>query len=126
MANECIPLFTPGATVTARATAAVTGKRFVGVTGATDVTNGTLIGVAHATAATKCFGVAGYDAASGARLSVETDGIVPVSCAAAITAGTEVEVGTAGKAAAKASGIAVGVAVSTTNAADTDLFVQLY
>jgi hypothetical protein len=52
--------------------------------------------------------------------------IVPVTCGAAVTAGAEVEVGTTGRAITLAAGKAVGKALSTTTAADTDLFVQLY
>lgn len=127
MANECIPLHEVGP-LSCVTTAAVTGKRFVGVSAAANPTTGVLTGVAHATAAAKAFGVASRDAASGARVSVETHpgSIVPVTCSAAITAGTEVEVAAGGKAAALASGKAAGLAVSTTSATDTDLFVKLY
>lgn len=127
MANESIPLqeFGPLTCVT---TAAVTGKRFVGLTGALNAATGVLPGVAHATAAAKSFGVAVRDAASGARVSVEhRPGVVlPVTCSAAITAGSEVEVATGGKAVTKSAGVAVGQALSTTGAADTDVFVKLY
>lgn len=127
MANESIPLFEVGP-ITAVTTAAVTGKRFVAVTAALNVANGTLVGVAHATAAAKSLGVAVRDAGSGARVQVEHRPglIIPVTCSAAITAGAEVEVATGGKAVTKTSGVAVAQAVSTTSAADTDVFVKLY
>lgn len=127
MANEAIPLHEVGP-VTCVTTAPVTGKRFVGVTGAANPSNGTLTGVAHATAAAKALGVAARDAASGARVSVELrpGTIIPVTCSAAITAGAEVEVATGGKAVTKSAGVAVGQALSTTSAADTDVFVKLY
>jgi len=127
MANECIPLFEFGP-VTCRTTAAVTGKRFVDISGAANATDGTLIGVAHATAAGNAFGVAARDTASGARVSVEhrPGAILPVTCSAAITAGAEVEVATGGKAAPRNAGVAVGRAITTTSAADTDVFVELY
>ncbi len=128
MANECLPLFDPGSALTATASAAVTGKRFVGVTGALNAATGVLPTVAHATAATRALGVAVRDTASGARLTVETrpGSVVPVTCAAAITAGAEVEVGSTGRATTLAAGKPVGQALSTTTAADTDVFVRLY
>lgn len=127
MANECIPLQEFGP-ITARATAAVTGKRFVDISGAANVATGVLPGVAHATAAGKSFGVSARDAASGTNLQVEhrPGSIVPVTCSAAITAGAEVEVATGGKAVTKTSGVARGLAITTTSAADTDVFVVLY
>ena len=127
MANECIPLHEVGP-LTCVTTAAVTGKRFVGVSGAANPTTGVLTGVAHATAAAKALGVAVRDTASGGRVAVELrpGTIVPVTCSAAITAGAEVEVATGGKAVTKSAGVAVGQALSTTGAADTDVFVKLY
>lgn len=135
MANECIPIYRPGADVTCLTTAAVTGKTFVNVSGPLVVgnpaagTDATLIRVATAAAGARAFGVAVYDAASGARVPVITQGgghVVPVTCGAAITAGAEVECNASGKAITLATGKALGKAVSTTTAADTDVFVQLY
>lgn len=127
MANECIPLQEFGP-VTCRTTAAVTGKRFVDISGAANVSTGVLPGVAHATAAGKSFGVAARDAASGTNVQVEhrPGAIVPITCSAAITAGAEVEVATGGKAVTKTSGVARGIAITTTGSADTDVFVVLY
>lgn len=127
MANECIPLYEFGP-VTCRTTAAVTGKRFVDISGAAVASTGVLPGVAHATAAAKVFGVSARDAASGTNVQVESvpGTVVPVTCSAAVTAGAEVEVATGGKAVTKSSGVPAGIAVSTTSAADTDLFVKLY
>ncbi|WP_280455650.1 DUF2190 family protein [Nocardia brasiliensis] len=123
MANECTPLFTPGKDVTALTTGAVTGKTFVGISAAPD-TYGQLK-VATATAATRAFGVAARDAASGARVLVKKGGILPVTAGGTIAVGAQVEVGSNGKAVTLASGIAVGTAVSagTNNA---DVFVDLY
>jgi hypothetical protein len=104
----------------------VTGKRFVDVTGALVVTTGTLTSVAHAAAGVRALGISSRDAASGANVGVELRGILPVTCGAAITAGSEVEVGTGGKAIPLASGKSVGKAVSTTTAADTDVFVRFH
>lgn len=133
MANECFPLF-ESSDVTAQTTAAVTGKRFVDISaditsgpGLSSTSEGSNLKVAHATAAAKAFGVAEYDAASGAKVGViGTPGrIVPVTSGAAITAGAQVEVGTAGKAITLASGIACGKAVTTASGADVDVYVKL-
>lgn len=127
MANECIPLHEVGP-VTAQATAAVTGKRFVSVSGAANPSTGALTGVTHTGAGLRALGVAARDAASGARLPVELrpGTIVPVTCSAAVAAGAEVEAAAGGKAVTKTSGVALGLAVSTTSAADTDVFVKLF
>lgn len=127
MANECIPLQEFGP-ITVTTSAAVTGKRFVSLSSAVVPTTGVLASVAHATAAAYAVGVAVRDAASGARVAVEhrPGTIVPVTCSAAVTFGSEVEVATGGKAVTKSAGIAIGRAWSTTSAADTDLFVELY
>lgn len=126
MANESIPLFRPGQDITALTTAAVTGKTFVNVTGPTDPTNGTLVRVATSAAGARALGVAAYDAASGARVPVIRGCITPVTCGAAVTAGAEVESDAAGKAITLATGKPLGKAVSTTTAANSDLFVALY
>ncbi len=123
MANEVKPLFRPGAEVTTLTTGAVTGKTFVGVSATRDTTTG-LVKVATATAAVKPFGVASYDAASGATLSVQRGGILPVACGGAITAGAQVEVGASGKAVALATGVPVGTALET-GANNTDVLIAL-
>lgn len=112
MANEAKPLFRPGQDVTALTTADVIGKRFVGVSATRDATTG-LVKVAHATAAGKAFGVAGYDIASGKFGTIHRGGILFVTAGGAITAGAQVEVGSDGKAVALSSGVAVGQALET-------------
>lgn len=110
MANECIPFKEPGADVTGQASANVTGKRFLGITGNMQA-DGSLT-VAHATAGTRAIGVAKYDAASGAKVGIIRGRgmVVPVTAGANITAGARVEVGTNGQAIPLASGVAVGYA----------------
>ena len=74
MANECIPLFRPGADITCQTTVAVIGKRFVDISATRDATTG-LIKVAPAAASTtiKAFGVAAYDQATvGGRVAAPT------------------------------------------------------
>ena len=70
-------------------------------------------------------GVAAFDAAAGAQVSVIGEGVVPVTARTAITAGVEVEVGASGKAITLASGKAVGRAL-TTAANNADVYVRLY
>ena len=129
MANECIPLFRPGQDISATASAAVTGKRFVDWTGYLSTsTPSTLPTVAHATAAGKVAGVSAYDAASGSRVAVirGKGQIVPVTSLGAITAGVEVEVGAGGKVTTFGSGVKVGRALGAASGADVDCFVELY
>lgn len=128
MANECIELFRPGQDISAKASAAVTGCRFVAWTGYFDTANpSTLPTAAHATAAGAVAGVAAYDAANGARFAIKRGKgvILPVTAAAGITAGAEVEVGANGQATTKSAGIAVGRAVSTGTTGNL-LYVELY
>lgn len=126
MANECIPLFRPGADVTCLTTGAVTGKTFVDISATRDATTG-LFKVATAAAASKALGVAAYDAASGARVPVIAGPghIVPVTARGAITAGAEVEVGGTGGIVTLASGKAVGKALET-GSNGNDCFIELY
>lgn len=109
-ANECIPFKETGTDVTGQASAAVTGKRFLAITG--NIQADGSITVAHATAAGRICGVSKYDAASGAKVGVLRGSkmVVPVMAAGTIAAGAEVEVGTAGQAVTKSAGVAVGYA----------------
>lgn len=135
--NECIPFYEPGGALTCECEAAVIGKRFVDIsddiqgTGSpgltTDVDGGNLV-VSPASAGGTAFGVAKYNAAINEKVGVWTQPgiIVPVTADGAITAGAEVEVGTAGKAKTKgAANRGVGRAVA--DAADgADAMIQLY
>lgn len=124
MANENVGVYEPGRNITGRASAAVTGKRFLAITG--NRSNGN-IAVAHATAAGRVCGVSKYDAASGEIVGVVRGNsrVTHVTADGAIAAFAEVEVGTAGKAKALASGKAVGYAL--TAAADgADAEISLY
>lgn len=112
MANETKPLFRPGHEVSVLTTGAVTGSLFVKVSATRDATTG-LVKVATATAGVKPFGVATADIASGAVGSVLREGICFVTAGGAITAGAQVEIDSAGKAVAFASGVPVGTALET-------------
>lgn len=129
MANECIPLYSPGTEIPCQASAAVTGKRFVHVSGAASpaLTAGGNIPVAHATAAGAVTGVSAYDAASGAKLSVIRGSgiVVPVTAGGTIAVGAQVEVGTSGQGVTNSAGRAVGIALSAATSGN-DFFCQLY
>lgn len=125
MANENVGVYEPGRDITCKTSGAVTGKRFVAITGSRSA-DGNIV-VAHATAAGRVFGVSKYDAASGALVGVQRGNsrVTFVTATGAIAAFAEVEVGANGTAATKASGVAVGYAV--TAAADgADAEISLY
>ena len=118
-------VYDPGATITAQATAAVTAKRFLAISG--NRTAGGNISVAPAAAAGRTCGVAGNDAAVGELVRVVRGGgrVVRVTASGAIAAGAEVQVGANGTAATRAAGVAVGYAI--TGAADAaDAEISLY
>lgn len=134
--NLCTPFYEPGKRITGHASAAITGKRFLKVSGnrtndirsVTDSVAGGNIQVAPADANGRIIGVAEQDAASGAKVGVlgVPGWVLPVTADGAIAAFEEVMVGATGKAKALATGgIPVGVAV--TAAADgTDAQILLY
>ncbi len=124
MANENVDVYEPGRDLTGRASAAVTGKRFLAISGNRSGGN---IAVAPATTAGRVCGVAKYDAASGAIVGIARGNsrVTYVTADGAIAAFAEVEVGAAGKAKTKTSGVAVGYAI--TAAADGgDAEISLY
>lgn len=111
MANEAKPLFRPGANVTVKTTAAVTGKTFVALSATPDADG--QLKAATAGAGVKAFGVAARDIDSGAYGSILRGGIVNVTAGGNIAVGAEVEVASGGKAVTLASGKPVGTACST-------------
>lgn len=118
-------VYDPGADITALATATVTARRFLAISG--NRSSGGNISVAPATAAGRTCGVAGNDAAPGelVRLVRGASRVVKVTASGAIAAGAEVQVGANGDAATKAAGVAVGYAI--TGAADgADAEISLY
>lgn len=116
-------VYAPGCDITAEATGSITARRAVAPS-ANRATGGNLA-VAHATAAGPILGIAVTDAATGDLLAVARGGVVKVTAGGSITAGAEVEVGTAGKVVAKSSGIAIGIAV-TGAGNNTDAEIALY
>jgi hypothetical protein len=153
MANDCIKIKEEGDAITCEATAAVTGKRFVYVSGARTSggigATGTVPAgqqgaglVADATvdksavykaqnvgagqAAKRALGVAAFDAPIGGLFTVLREGILPITCGAAITAGSEVEIDAQGRVINIAAGIAVGVAMDTQATVGADAEILLY
>lgn len=121
-----VSVYDPGKDITAQATATVTSRRFLAIS-ASRVAVGGNISVAPATAGGRTCGVAGNDAASGELVRVVRGNsrVVRVTADGALTAGAEVEVGTAAKAKAKAGGVAVGYAIADA-ASGADAEISLY
>ncbi|MGV9827298.1 capsid cement protein [Gordonia sp. NPDC003429] len=116
-------VYAPGVDVTAAASAAVTARRFVAITGNRTATGS--LSAAHATAAGRIVGVAKEDATTGALFGVARGGVVKVTTSGAVAAFAEVEVGANGTAVTKASGVAVGYAL-TGAASGADAEIHLY
>jgi hypothetical protein len=133
-ANECTPFYEGEGRISCYVGTAVTGKRFVGISGNRQAgpalntsTNGGNYTIAHATAVSKAFGVSSYDGAVGDILPViiEPGTVVPVTAGANIAAGAEVEVGSNGQAITLASGKAVGLCVNGATSGN-DAEIKLY
>lgn len=106
---DYLPLFKPGQSITSTTSAAVTGGQLLIVSG-----SGT---VAASSAATHLFvGVAAFDAASGAEVTIHKGGVQRLTATGAITAGERV-MAAAGGTVAAFSGTdysqVVGVALTT-------------
>jgi len=141
-ANESIDLKKPGADTTVKASAAITGKRFIRYSGnrtggghaglSTDLANVPQAAPCNGTTQIPC-GVAAHDAASGSLVG-KLSGAgrhCTVLSGAAVTAGALVMADATGRAitftGADADGIPFpcGIAVTGVGAADLDLEVQL-
>lgn len=111
---EYLPLFTPGKAFTLKASAAITGRQLLAITGA-----GT-VGPAGAASAA-WIGVASNDTAANDSVTVFAEGVQEVVASGAIAAGDAVIAGAAGTVATNASPTAqnlVGIALnSAANAA---------
>src|SRR5690348_12731980 len=92
-----VGIYAPGDNITGEATATITAKTFLAISG--NRTTGGNIAVAPATAAGRIVGVARSDAASGEVVSIARGGgrVVKVTAGGTIAAFAEVEVGSAGK-----------------------------
>lgn len=120
-----IDIYGPGRDISAQATADVIGGRAVAISG--NRVSGGNLAVAPAPAGARIFGIAKHDAATGGLVSVSRGNsrVVRVRAGGAIAANAEVEVGSAGQVITKASGVAVGFAV-TGAASGTDAQISLY
>lgn len=134
--NECIPYFDPAHEYTAHASAAVTGKRLVKISGnrqsgpglAATAEGSNYVVAQSASATDVSIGVASYDAASGTKLSVLTRGIVPITAGATITAGQRVECDAQGRVVplATANAVVIGTALSgAASGADAEIQLNL-
>lgn len=125
MADDCIPFYLPGSDITGHVTAAVTGKRFVRISGNRSADGN--VSIAPPAAGGRVFGVARWTGAAGAKVGVITQpgAIVPVFAAAAVAADQEVQVDATGAVIPLAGGVAVGRAV-TAALINTDAQIELY
>lgn len=123
MANDAVPYWDPADTITGYASAALTGKRFVRVTGAR--TDG-LPTLAVPAAGDRCVGVASRDVALGGKVMFATEGVWPVTAGAVLTAGQEVQTDADGRAIPLAAGKALGVVLDdVANGADAPIKLAL-
>lgn len=134
--NECTPFKSPGSAVTGKCTAAVTGKRFVKISGnrtgggggglSTDLAN--VYQISNATASGEIvFGVARQDGANGSLIGVHCQPgiIIPITCGADCASGIEVQTDAVGKCIPLAAGKAVGYVMNgALSGADAE--VRLY
>jgi hypothetical protein len=124
-ANECIPYYDDGDEIPVEAASGITGKTFCAISGrhanyATgtginagldmDASGGNYL-AATCGAGLAAAGVASYDAATGEKITLLRRKILPVTCGATVTAGSQVECDAAGKAINLAAGKALGVAL---------------
>jgi hypothetical protein len=132
LVNDCIPYKRPGEDISAKATAAVAGKRFVKVSGARTsgpglaaTAEGSVYQAAQCVAGDRAIGVSAWDAALNEIFTIIIGGIVPVTSGAAITAGAEVQADANGKAITLAAGKSLGVCMNTVAGADVDAEIKL-
>lgn len=109
--NPAVPYWDEADTVTCHAGAAITGKRFVGISGPRTGDNPTVTHAAAAAAAASRVGVAAYDAAAGAKVTVYFGHqVMPVTTGAILSAGASVGSDAAGLAVAAGANPVLGTA----------------
>lgn len=132
LVNDCIPYKRPGEDLSAKATAAITGKRFVKISGnrtsgplLSTTSEGSVYQAAPAVLGDRAIGVAAWDAALNDIFSIITAGVVPVTSGAAIVAGAEVQSDANGQAVTLAAGKSLGVCLNGVAGAGVDAEIQL-
>lgn len=123
--NPAVPFWDEANSVTCHASAAITGKRFVGISGNRTGDNPT---VSMAAAAAAPVGVSAYDAGAGTKLTVYTGHeVMPVEAGAAITAGTLLIADGTGRAIPKAGATTptLGIAWSDAAGAGSECVVKI-
>lgn len=140
MANDMVPTKRPGEDVSCETTAAVTGKRFVRISGArafrfnvlATTATGNLYKVAHSAAGGHAIGVSKYDQPNvGGKVGIARGGFCIVTAGAAIAAGQYVMSDANGQAipwvtAAGEANQKLGIAVDdAANAADAEIAMLL-
>lgn len=135
--NEAIAYFDPGDDLTAYASAPITGRRFLRVTGNKQVgsqalgttADGGNPPVAHATGAAgeKPLGVSTYDQPNinGKIPVMRGHKVVPVEAGAAAAAGAQVQPDATGRAIALAAGVSCGIYLNSPTAAGQIAIVAL-
>lgn len=116
--NPAVPLWDEADTITCHAETAVTGKRFVHVSGPR-VGDNPQVEHQVGAAGKKALGVSAYDAAAGAKVSVYAGvQVMPVTASGAITAGQVVYSAADGKAVAAQPAGALPAGIAVDDAAD--------
>ena len=119
---EYEPRYRPGKGITAQTSGAVTGGQLLIVSGSNTV-------AASSAASASWLGVAGFDAASGANVTVFCEGIQKLTATGSITAGNTVEAAAGGTVAAHTNGTndfnIVGLALNTVTNGQT-VYVSLF
>jgi hypothetical protein len=123
--DTAVPFWDEAESITCHASDAVTGKRFVMLSGARVDGNPRVNHAAQTTNGKKPFGVSGYTVADEAKVTVYTKPglVMPVNCVVALTAGDDVYSDATGKATnvspgagARPAGTAVDDALINTDA----------
>lgn len=110
--DTATPFWDEAESITCHASAAVTGKRFVAISGAR-VDGNPRVASAAGTATTKAIGVSGYTVPIATKVTVYTKPglIMPVTASGAITAGQPVYSAADGRATATVTGLVAGWAM---------------
>lgn len=139
--NELNPFYESADRLTYQATAPVTGKRFINVSGdrvsgpgipataqvgASDPVDGGNYRGAHAAAGGPSVGVSTWDAGVGEKFGCVREGVVPVTADGPIAAGAAVQVGAAGKALTIGAGTKIGICMNgAVDGADAEILLQI-